>query len=94
MPDYYNSVSIRQDMTGSCIHLAFCVQMIFCKKGYTIYGGDENMAHKPDSRIYSFWNGKNLAGTQDFAEMSHEDCSCCHFKCSVGDETVSAQDLM
>lgn len=46
------------------------------------------------ANTYTFWNGKNLAGRQEFLEVGNEpDCSACAFRCVEGTETVSADDL-
>jgi hypothetical protein len=45
-------------------------------------------------KIYSFWNGKNLEGTQEHFEIGGEpECSGCGFRCVTGSETISADDL-
>lgn len=47
------------------------------------------------SRVYSFWNGKNLEGKQSFADpvVDKATCSNCAFKCVEGTETCCADDL-
>lgn len=46
------------------------------------------------ANIYSFWNGKNLNGRQDYLEIGGEaECGDCPFRCVEGGETVSAEDL-
>jgi hypothetical protein len=43
---------------------------------------------------YSFWNGKNLNGRQEYLEVGNEpDCAACAFRCVEGTETTSAADL-
>jgi len=43
---------------------------------------------------YSFWNGKNLDGKQEYADFTGDQfCQQCEFKCAIGTETVSADDL-
>jgi hypothetical protein len=47
------------------------------------------------SRIYRFWNGKNLDGKQLFADpvVDKATCSNCAFKCVEGTETCGADEL-
>ncbi|HWR09377.1 hypothetical protein [Sporomusa sp.] len=51
------------------------------------------MSSKEDCAIYSFWNGKNLKGNNEYFDYigSGEDCS--EFKCVEGTETVCADEL-
>lgn len=51
------------------------------------------MTMKKESNVYSFWNGKNLNGKQEFVDITTEHCSSCEFSCVEGTETVSADDL-
>lgn len=51
------------------------------------------MAMKKQQNVYSFWNGKNLNGKQEFPDIDADDCACCGFRCVEGTETVSADDL-
>lgn len=51
------------------------------------------MAMKKEQTVYSFWNGKNLNGKQEFADQLIKDCTCLDFPCIEGDETTSADDL-
>lgn len=44
------------------------------------------------SKEYSFWNGKNLNGQQEYAHFM-SDCSDCDFRCVVGTETVAGEEL-
>ncbi len=46
----------------------------------------------PDT--YSFWNGKNLSGRQEYLEIGGEaECDGCGFRCVEGTETVSGNEL-
>ncbi len=46
------------------------------------------------ANTYTFWNGKNLGGRQEYLDVGNEpDCSACAFRCVEGTETVSADDL-
>jgi hypothetical protein len=45
-------------------------------------------------KTYTFWNGKNLDGRQEYLDVGREpECASCGFKCVEGVETVSADDL-
>jgi hypothetical protein len=45
-------------------------------------------------KTYTFWNGKNLDGSQEYLEVGREpECASCGFRCVEGGETTSAQDL-
>lgn len=45
-------------------------------------------------KIYSFWNGKNLDGEQEYVEIGGEpQCRECGFRCVTATETVSPDDL-
>jgi hypothetical protein len=45
-------------------------------------------------KTYTFWNGKNLDGRQDYLEVGREpECAACGFRCVEGGETVNADDL-
>jgi len=46
------------------------------------------------ANTYSFWNGKNLSGRQDYLEVGGgPECGSCGFRCVEGGETTSADDL-
>ncbi|WP_425059338.1 hypothetical protein [Sporomusa carbonis] len=53
------------------------------------------MSGKEKCPVYSFWNGKNLRGSNEYFDYrgSGEGCSQCEFKCVEGTETVCADEL-
>lgn len=45
-------------------------------------------------KVYRFWNGKNLNGTEEYLEIGSEpQCGECGFRCVTSTETTSADDL-
>jgi hypothetical protein len=57
--------------------------------------GGDSLSSKEDCLVYSFWNGKNLNGTNQCFDYrsSSENCNECEFKCVEGTETVCADEL-
>jgi hypothetical protein len=51
------------------------------------------MAMKKEQNVYSFWNGKNLNGKQEFLDIDADDRAGYSLRCVEGTETVSADDL-
>lgn len=43
---------------------------------------------------YSFWNGKNLEGTQEYIKLRTKDYDPRDGRCVIGSETVAADDLL
>ncbi|WP_139796333.1 hypothetical protein [Sporomusa malonica] len=61
----------------------------------TTQAGGDSLSSKEDCPVYSFWNGKNLKGGNQYFDYrgSGEGCSQCEFKCVEGTETVCADEL-
>ncbi len=51
------------------------------------------MSSNENSSIYSFWNGKNLKGTNEYFDHIGSVENCNEFKCVEGTETVCADEL-